>query len=77
MKVAQEPVATAGAVTMLAALIVALGQVTGLWSLDTATATTIAVAVVGAIGFVGSLIARRKVTPTSSLPASPPVPPAG
>lgn len=80
-----EPVLTgAGVVDALAALLVFVGKVSGLFTLSTADAAGIAGAVVVLVSAVAVFV-RRKVTPTTKLPnsstapagAAPPAPAAG
>lgn len=59
-----EPVATASAATVIAGGAVALGQVTGLYSMSADDSVAIVSAVFVLVSLVSSWWARRHVTPT-------------
>lgn len=62
-----EPVATAGAVTILAPAVVVIGQLTHLYTLSSDAAVALVGAVVLVVGTISTWLARRKVTPTAKL----------
>lgn len=73
VKLANEPVATASATTIIAGGLVTIGQVTHLYKLDADQAAVLVGGVFAIVSALTSFLARRKVTPVAKAAAQSPV----